>query len=152
MNNYLNGNENDLIAYWKLNEGSGDIILDNSINEINGKIILAEYDWGIDYSTLVDVEDYTDVTSLPKRFSLYQNYPNPFNPSTIIKYQIPADSFVQLKIYDILGSEISTLINQRQPSGIYEIEFNNTNIASGMYFDKLSVGKLTETKKMILMK
>jgi len=88
----------------------------------------------------------------PQKFYLSQNYPNPFNPSTKIKYSIPKISFVTLKIFDILGREISTLVNEEKPAGNYEVEFNGDELSSGIYFYKLQVGHYSEVKKMILMK
>ncbi|MHA2101430.1 MAG: T9SS type A sorting domain-containing protein, partial [Candidatus Kariarchaeaceae archaeon] len=89
---------------------------------------------------------------IPKLYSLSQNYPNPFNPSTIIKYQIPQLSFVTIKVYDVLGSEIITLVNEEKPLGSYEVEFNAANLPSGIYFYRLQAGNFVETKKMVLMK
>jgi hypothetical protein len=92
----------------------------------------------------------------PLVFSLQQNYPNPFNPSTSIQYAISSRQFVTLKVYDVLGNEIATLVNEELPAGEYEVEFNPAssieNPASGIYFYKLQAGSFVETKKMILMK
>ena len=87
-----------------------------------------------------------------KAYSLLNNYPNPFNPATIIKYQIPKLSFVTLKVYDVLGSEIATLVNEEKPAGSYEVEFNAASLPSGIYFYRLQAGSFVETKKMVLMK
>ena len=96
---------------------------------------------------------------LPNEFVLYQNYPNPFNPSTKIKYTIPnitlsgvEGSRVVLKIYDILGTEISTLVNEIQTAGSYEITFDASQLTSGIYFYQLRAGSFVQTKKMILIK
>lgn len=113
--------------------------------------------------------DLTPVTSVSNEiaevnnFILYQNYPNPFNPSTKIKFKIPlsppllkgeskAGGFVTLKVYDILGKEIATLVNEEKPAGEYEVEFNATNRPSRIYFYQLSVGSFVESKKMVLLK
>jgi hypothetical protein len=85
-------------------------------------------------------------------FTLEQNYPNPFNPYTTIKYSIPSQSFVQLKVYDVLGNEIANLVNEEKLSGSYTVNFNASNIPSGVYFYKLQAGLFTETKKMILLR
>lgn len=95
-------------------------------------------------------EDETN--SQPKEFFLIQNYPNPFNPSTTIQFQVPNSSFVNLKVYDILGREIVTLINEEKPAGKYEVKFNATGLSSGVYFDKLQAGSFIEMKKMVLLK
>ena len=81
-----------------------------------------------------------------------QNYPNPFNPSTAIKYSIKENSLVSLKIYDILGKEVVTLVREVKPAGIYSVNFNSGSLSSGIYFYTLSAGSLTQTKKMILLK
>jgi len=85
-------------------------------------------------------------------FNLEQNYPNPFNPVTRINYQIPERSLVSLKVYDVLGNEIATLVNEEKPAGYYEIEFNAANLPSGIYFYKLRAGEFVETKKMVLLR
>jgi len=100
-------------------------------------------------NTTVSVEEEN---SLPSEFTLEQNYPNPFNPSTTFKYEIPKESYVTLKVYDILGREIKTLINKEQPVSNYEVEFNATELTSGIYFYRIIAGDFVETKKMILMK
>jgi hypothetical protein len=85
-------------------------------------------------------------------YDLSQNYPNPFNPSTTIKYQIPERSLVDLKVYDVLGNEIATLVNEEKSIGTHTVEFNATNLPSGIYFYQLQTHKFTQTKKMILLK
>jgi len=90
--------------------------------------------------------------SFPIKFALQQNFPNPFNPTTKIIYQIPVLSFVTLKIYDVLGSEVANLISEEIVTGSYEVEFNATNLPSGVYFYRLQTGNFVETKKMILLK
>ena len=89
---------------------------------------------------------------LSKTFLLFQNYPNPFNPSTIISYQLPMTSNVSLKVYDILGRELVTLVNQRQSAGVYQVDFNATRFASGVYFYRLTANENSEIRKMMLMK
>jgi len=98
-----------------------------------------------------------EATLTPEKFSLSQNYPNPFNPSTVISYQLPVISNVKLKVYDILGREVVTLVNEEKPAGSYEIQLNGNsgnvrNLTSGIYFYQLNVGDYSETKKMILLK
>ena len=94
--------------------------------------------------------------NLPDRFYLYQNSPNPFNPTTTIKYQIPKTSFVLLKVYDVLGNEVATLVNEEKAAGMYKVEFTpasgNRELVSGIYFYKLTVGNFVETKKMVFLK
>jgi len=95
----------------------------------------------------------------PKEFKLEQNYPNPFNPGTVISYQLPASpnpskggALVSLKVYDILGSEVETLVNEEQQPGYYEVQFDASNIASGMYVYRLQAGDYVSVKKMVLIK
>ena len=118
----------------------------------------------LSYELTTDVNETSDV--LPTGFSLEQNYPNPFNPSTKIKYTIALPNlpqgeasvgtsfmkFVNLTVYDILGNKVATLVNEEKPAGSYEVEFNVSGLASGMYLYKLQAGDFTETRKMILMK
>jgi hypothetical protein len=89
---------------------------------------------------------------VPTTYSIYQNYPNPFNPSTTIKYQIPKIGFVTLKIFDILGREVTTLVNENKTEGFYEVNFNASKLASGVYIYQLKANDFIESKKMILAK
>jgi hypothetical protein len=102
----------------------------------------------------VSVEEEKNIK--PSSYSLMQNYPNPFNPSTKIKFTLPQNTFVRLKIFDVIGNEVATLINEEKPYGIYEVEFNYLNnglpISSGIYFYQLNAGNYKETKKMVLIK
>lgn len=88
----------------------------------------------------------------PVQFKLLQNYPNPFNPSTVISYHVPMLSDVTLKIYDVLGREISILVNEEKKVGSYEVNFDGSNLTSGIYFYILSVGEFYDTNKMMLLK
>ncbi len=94
----------------------------------------------------------SDGKSLVNEFALKKNYPNPFNPVTNIRYSIPQRSTVTLKVYDILGNEVATLVNEERPAGEYEIEFNASKLSSGIYFYRLIAGEFSETKKLVLMK
>jgi len=110
--------------------------------------------WYMDNYKLVRIDTTVGVHnfSVPTEYILYQNYPNHFNPTTTIEYQIPQLSFVTLTVYDILGIEITTLVNEEKSIGSYEVEFNATEIPSGVYFYQLRTGSFVETKKMVLMK
>jgi hypothetical protein len=90
--------------------------------------------------------------ALPKKYTLYQNYPNPFNPSTVINYDLQKSGLVIMKIYDVLGREVKTLVNQVQSSGQHSVVFNASNFASGVYFYRLKAGNFVSLKKMILLK
>jgi hypothetical protein len=85
-------------------------------------------------------------------FYLSQNFPNPFNPATIISWQVPVDGYTTLKVYDDLGREVATLVNEEKPAGNYEVEFNASELASGVYYYRIISGDFVDTKKMILMK
>lgn len=104
-------------------------------------------DGSYEYSNEVLVDNY-----VPSNFALHQNFPNPFNPSTKIKFVIPKSSFVNLKVYNVLGKEIAALVNEERPAGSYEVEFNATTLPSGVYFYQLRVGSFVETKMMLLLK
>lgn len=103
-----------------------------------------------DFHALVPVVGRNN--EIPAKFRLNQNYPNPFNPSTVISYQLPVNSAVTLKIYDVLGREIKTLVNERQTAGNHSIIFNAKNLPSGVYLYKLQAGTYTETKKLTVLK
>ena len=90
--------------------------------------------------------------TLPGQYFLAQNYPNPFNPSTKIKFGLKDASVVSLKVYDILGNEVATLINEFRDAGDYEVNFNSVHLSSGIYFYKLTANGFAETRKMILEK
>jgi hypothetical protein len=89
---------------------------------------------------------------LPKEYSLKQNYPNPFNPATNIQYELPSDNFVSIKIFDTMGREIITLVNEFKTAGRYSIGFNGANLASGIYYYKLEAGNFSQVRKLILLK
>ena len=130
--------DSEYIIYVEVFDQSGNFATDSMIVFFNNGIS--------------DVED----KSIPSAFSLTQNYPNPFNPSTIIRYAINTQQFVFLKVFDILGKEITILVSEEQAAGFYEVEFNSAssikNLASGIYFYQLKAGDFISTKKMILIK
>ena len=94
----------------------------------------------------------SDNKIVPAKFNLAQNYPNPFNPSTVINYQLPENSHVVLKIYNSLGKEIATLVNEEKAAGSYDLKFNASNLASGLYFYSIKAGNTIQTRKMLLIK
>jgi len=106
----------------------------------------------VDFNGNFEYSDIVEIEIAPSVFSLSQNYPNPFNPTTKITYQIPELSFITLKVYDVVGNEIASLVNEEKPAGSYEVEFNATRLPSGIYFYRLQAGSFVETKKMVLMK
>ncbi len=113
----------------------------------DNEIIYGNYD-----IIVTSVDEFVSVSD----FRLDQNYPNPFNPGTVIRYQIPEAGYVSLKVYDLLGREDATLVEEVKPAGSYEIEFDGSKLSSGVYFYKLSAtggaGSYMDTKKMILIK
>lgn len=106
----------------------------------------------IDNDGKFEYSDIVEITVVPDKFELSQNYPNPFNPSTIIKYSIAKSSVVSLKVFDILGREVRTLVNEYQAPGSYEVKFDASGLASSIYIYTIKAGNLIESRKMILNK
>jgi hypothetical protein len=104
-----------------------------------------------DGASLVSVNENIN-SGIPKDFQLYQNYPNPFNPTTMIRYQVPANNDVTLKVFDMRGREIKTLVHAKQKAGSYTIRFNASGLSSGTYFYTLRAGSLSSVKEMLLLK
>jgi hypothetical protein len=152
---YYQTSDSGLVAYWKFNEledlgvnsDGTDDVRDLSIN---GNHVDLEGDAFIEIGGPAGVETISN--EIPTEYSLEQNYPNPFNPSTKIEYSLSEASFVQLKVYDVLGNEVATLVNEDQSAGTYRTDFIGADLTSGIYFYKLQAGSFIETKKMILMK
>src|SRR5690606_24349418 len=109
-----------------------------------------EYDGFAIAGTLTGVTPVSG--NIPDRFTLSQNYPNPFNPTTKIRFEIPKQNFVSLKIYDMSGKQVASLVNSIKTSGSYEVEFNGSSLASGTYFYRLEAGEFSEVRKMVLIK
>jgi len=99
---------------------------------------------------VIGIRNYTE--EIPSNLELYQNYPNPFNPVTKINFAIPKQGYVNLKVYDILGREVKTLINEIKQAGYYSVDFNASNLSSGVYFYKIQVNEFMDIKKMIVIK
>jgi hypothetical protein len=104
------------------------------------------------WSFLRSTTDVLDFESHPKEFTIFQNYPNPFNPSTMFSFNLPSRSFVSLKIFDISGKEVATILSEELPVGHYTRQWNATQLPSGTYFCRLQAGSLMETKKLLLIK
>ncbi len=128
------------------------IVLDESKN-----VYVAGYREGVNtdyltikYSQSVGINQISN--SVPGNFRLSQNYPNPFNPETVISFHIPEFSFVSLKVYNILGNEIETLVNEQVSSGIYSVKWDASNLSSGSYFYKLQTEKFSDVKRMVFIK
>lgn len=120
-------------------------------SKVSGKVEYrlkqVDYDGSFSYSNVIEVE-----TTVPTEFNLSQNYPNPFNPVTIISYQLPVDGFVTLKVYDILGNEVKTLVNENRIAGSYKVEFDGKGLTSGLYIYRLVTDNYSSIKKMMLLK
>lgn len=142
-----------------LTENRSDIPFDMVIDQMNNIYVTGYSQFGdstgINFTTL----KYSQLTGIsfnginnPSNYSLEQNYPNPFNPSTVIRYHLPRSGNISLKIYDAIGNEVKTLADEKQNAGSYSIEFNGSNLSSGVYFYKLESQNFSETKRMLLIK
>ncbi len=126
-----------------------DALLDNSLGE-NWRASTGNGTPGKVNSVVSSVEDPGD-ENIPEMFTLYQNYPNPFNPTTRITYSTSQMSHVTITVYDLIGREISTLINEQKPAGFYSVEFDASNLSSGVYFYQMKTSESTQIKKMVLL-
>lgn len=125
-----------------------DLTLNHNLNRtLFYRLKQIDFDGTVNYSNVVEVE-----FALPIVFTLEQNYPNPFNPKTVISYQLPVAGFVNLKVFDILGNEVATLVDEHRPAGKYEVDFNAEKLASGIYFYRLQAGEFVQIKKMLMLK
>lgn len=126
-----------------------------TLNQVSYRLKQIDLDGTFAYSKIVTV-DLTTITSVEDEikyeFAVEQNYPNPFNPTTQIQYSIPANSLVTLIIYDLLGSQVKTLVNEFQNAGKYSVDFNAAGLSSGVYFYRLSAGQFSETRKLLLLR
>lgn len=140
-------------ATWKsIFQSSNDIFI-NSIFANNDFVYCGTWGdglWKVPLDVITEVKG--DEPEIRFDFNLAQNYPNPFNPITSIGYTIPSSEFVTLKIYDILGNEVTTLVNEVKAPGIYKVQFNAGNLSSGMYIYKVQAGNFHQEKKMVLLK
>lgn len=112
-----------------------------------GIIDIDWYDWNLPFIT-----DIEQVSEIPSDFELSQNYPNPFNPTTSIRYSIGSRQTVTLKVFDVLGNEVATLVNEEKAGGTYKVDWNADNLSSGIYLYRLQAGDYLQTRKMILLK
>ena len=143
------------VTWTQRNEGMGN-------KTINSLFIANNYVFAGTHTASVyrrDLSEFLNPTKLnlkngiiPNRYLLFQNYPNPFNPNTTIKFQIKDSRFVTLKVFDMLGKEVKALVNEKLSPGIYEVNFDGSNLPSGMYFYTIRSGDFTDTKRMLLVK
>jgi ligand-binding sensor domain-containing protein len=141
-------------TYNKSNSGLPDNYIRSIVIDGNGNKWIGTNGGGLTVykeGGVVSIPEETNNTT-PKEFLLNQNYPNPFNPTTKIRYQIPKSGFVSLKVYDLLGREVSTLVNEEKSTGNHGVEFDGSDLTSGIYFYSIQVEGYTEFKKMILIK
>ncbi len=124
------------------------IIGGDDYNDIHQNMITSR---NVFNAILTDIFEKSKLSS-PCLYKLSQNYPNPFNPSTIIKYSIPETGYIKLKVYDILGNEVATLVKEEKTPGNYSVEWDASSLASGVYFYRIQAGSFVDTKKMILIK
>lgn len=137
VSNFVQGGIHDIYAYW----WSSQTWVDYFPVYFNLKVVVKK--------NMTIVEE--DIVS-QKDFILYQNYPNPFNPSTIIKYDLKISGFISIKIYDLLGREVKTLVNEEKQAGYYEAEFDASNLSSNVYLYRISINDFVKTIKMLMVK
>ena len=137
-------------GYWvKMNQG-GELILSSSTSAVKASDRIRIVPTDEQPPAAPGEKEFVDV--IPKTYALYQNYPNPFNPTTVIRYDLPASSNVRLMVYDMLGREVATLVDQTQQAGSKSAVFNAVNLPSGIYFYRLRAGTFTETRKLLLLR
>jgi photosystem II stability/assembly factor-like uncharacterized protein len=124
----------------------------NPLLSANNYLFAGSRDAGVFRSVNAVTAVEADKKMIPDKFKLSQNYPNPFNPSTTIEFSVPQQSFVTLKVYDLLGREVASLVNKELQAGSYVTQFNASNLASGVYLYRLNAGEFVQTKKLMLMK
>lgn len=153
-----NANDNTSNGGFTTPDGGGMVIF----NQAGTIYYVCEYHASMGMKGIITVSSATGINSasnsLPLKYILMQNFPNPFNPSTIISYALPYESRVSLKIYDLVGRQLSELVNKVEPAGFYNINFHPANLASGIYFYRIDATsadgqrKFSSTKKMIILK
>ncbi len=151
-------NENNFSDWTKAGfvEGSGSTTESVSYTFSDKNITSGVFQYRLKQIDFDGTFSYSDIAEVnvngPTEFALFQNYPNPFNPSTVIRFEIPEATFVNLKIYNAVGEEVATLINEQMESGVYLWNFNAANLPSGIYIYRLNAGDKLFTKKMMLIK
>ncbi|NQT24134.1 S8 family serine peptidase [candidate division KSB1 bacterium] len=151
----LNGLEEGLAAYWPMDEGCGDFIMDHTGNNNTG--VLSNTTWGMGVNTIISGIDESQFSLQPAIFALYNNYPNPFNPTTTIEYDLPVDSEVQIYVFNIKGQKVCELVNLNQPTGHYQASWSGKNdrgqqMSTGIYFIRMEAGDFKSVRKMMLLK
>ncbi len=148
---------------WQLSKSNSQINEIDSVTDISNNSFSYPIEAASIYHIVLQTSGATNVVennNVPHTFALLQNYPNPFNPSTVISYQLPAASYVTIKVFDVLGREVSTLVNERENPGLHSVAFNAANLSGGVYFCRLvanaipsgQAGTYSDTKKLLLLK
>ena len=158
INNGIIRSKDNGLSWIQINSGLTDFDLSCITISKDGYIYLGTHNGNI-FSTINPISDIKQTQSkIPDAYELYQNYPNPFNPTTVISYRLPVVSNVTLKVYDVLGREVATLVNEPKTPGNYEVTFDGSDLSSGIYFYRLQVNSqgsaesFSQTKKFVLMK
>ena len=138
---FINKAENSLETFLNFNSAG-------MTNELSNKKAVGSLSNSIISITVTDVEN----PEIPTEYKLHQNYPNPFNPSTIIEYSLPEKNIVEIKLYDLLGREVRTLVNKEKVAGNYKVDFNAIGLSTGVYFYRIKAGSFIKTKKMLLLR
>ena len=144
---YYNTTDSGLIAYWRFDEAEGDTAYDLSVYGNHGEIRGATFS---EFTAPLGMANHKKI--LPGEYQLLQNYPNPFNPSTTIEFSLPKSEFIELKVFNILGKEVATLVSNKLNSGNHTYTFDGKNLASGIYYYQLVAGDYRDVKKMILLR
>jgi len=140
--------------FWRVDQGleaSSQYFWDVCAIDRDSAIIYCQNIFEFNTSSMATRVEQAGSMFAPKEFALCQNYPNPFNPETIIKYQLPSAVDVTIKVYNIFGQEIATLVQGQKDAGYYSVVWNATGMASGVYFCTIEAGNFRETKKMLLL-
>jgi hypothetical protein len=144
-----------IVRQWNLARING-VYSTFGFDFVRGKMYVGYFDRGVvevfNIGGVTSVDDFQNGNSIPKSFALYQNYPNPFNPSTTIRFSLQQRTYAMLKVFDVLGREVATLVNGELNAGEHSVAFDATNLSSGVYIYQLSAGGFIQTKKMLVAK
>jgi photosystem II stability/assembly factor-like uncharacterized protein len=143
---------NNGINWTNINSGLTSLGVNTIALDANGYAYIGARNSGVYKSTQPTTEVIVYNKTLPEYYKLFQNYPNPFNPSTTIRYELPMASHVTLKVYNILGQEVATLVNEKKEAGRYEVNFDGSKLPSGVYFYRIQAGAFTQTRKLLLLR
>jgi hypothetical protein len=154
--------QNNRIAWWTFGTGFGTSVFQNTlvsaaagqqfVGVASGGTVMVRAGFLADTLFLRAVVSVEDGPSLPRVYALHQNYPNPFNPATTIRFELPSASQVSLRVYNILGQEVVTLVNGEKSAGVYDVRFNAVGLPSGMYVYRLRAGDFVAVRKLLILK